>query len=99
MACPWMSFFCYLNLFLQATLNGQVSSLQSTVDRLYLGCEFIERQERYASPVEVLSLKKNITSRMQDLLAFMPDSSASSNAGADLEFVSNFQVSSHLTTK
>ena len=78
-------------VFLQVTLSGQISSMQTIVDRLYMGCEFIDKLIRYAPATEALSFKKQINSRIQELLAFQPDNT-NSVSGSDLEFVSNYQV-------
>ena len=77
--------------YLQVTLSGQISSMQTIVDRLYMGCEFIDKLIRYAPATEALSFKKQINSRIQELLAFQPDNT-NSVSGSDLEFVSNYQV-------
>ena len=78
---------------IQVTLRGQVSSMQSYIDRLYLGCEFIDRLLKHAPPIEALGLKKLVASRIKELMAFQPDdSNASATDRSDLEFVSNFQV-------
>ena len=78
-------------VFLQVTLSGQISSMQTIVDRLYMGCEFIDKLIRYAPATEALSFKKQINSRIQELLAFQPDNT-NSVSGSDPEFVSNYQV-------
>lgn len=55
-----------------------------------MGCEFIDKLVKYASAAEVLVYKKQVSSTIQELLAFQPDNNVGS--GTDLEFVSNYQV-------
>ncbi|XP_067950148.1 brain tumor protein-like isoform X2 [Watersipora subatra] len=77
----------------QVTLRGQVASMQSYIDRLYMGCEFIDKLIKHAPATEALSQKKLVSSRVKELLAFQPDdSNALSSGRSDLEFVSNFQA-------
>ena len=83
--------YTWVWVFLQVTLSGQISSMQTIVDRLYMGCEFIDKLIRYAPATEALSFKKQINARIQELLAFQPDNT-NSVSGSDLEFVSNYQV-------
>lgn len=86
------------SVYVQATLRGQVSSMQSFIDRLYMGCEFIDKLVKYAPPTEALSQKKLVSNRMKELMAFQPDDGSSSAADrSDLEFVSNFQVNNQVT--
>lgn len=67
--------------------------MQSYIDRLYMGCEFIDKLVKHAPPTEALSQKKLVGGRIRDLLGFQPDDSNSATTDrSDLEFVSNYQV-------
>lgn len=69
--------------------------MQSVVDQLYSGCDFIDRLSKYSAPTEMLISKRRIDERLHRLLAFQPDQAALGCANdLELEFISNFQVCS-----
>lgn len=86
--------------FLQVTLSVVTQRVQETLDRMYQTVEFGERLLSHASPPQILVFKKLLETRLQALLAGVPEPSVamSTAAAGELEFVANYsavQVSAH----
>lgn len=84
------------NLYItrQVTLSVVTQRVQETLDRMYQTVEFGERLLRHASPPQILVFKKLLESRLQALLAGVPEPSVamSTAAAGDLEFVANYSA-------
>ena len=64
--------------------------MQECIERLYQGCEFIEKVVKHASNTEILLFKKRLNTHLQNIMGYTPDSHL--NNGVDVEFVSNYQA-------
>jgi len=68
--------------------------VQETLDRMYQTVEFGDRLLRHASPPQILVFKKLLETRLQALLAAVPEPTLAMAAAAagDLEFVANYSA-------
>lgn len=84
------------NLYIsrQVTLSVVTQRVQETLDRMSQTVEFGERLLRHASPPQILVFKKLLETRLQALLAGVPEPSftMSTAAAGDLEFVANYSA-------
>ena len=74
----------------QAALSTLAQRMQDAIERLYQGCEFIDKLLKHASSTEVLLFKKMLDYKMQGIISYVPDINTCN--GPDLEFVSNYQA-------
>ncbi|UYV79631.1 brat [Cordylochernes scorpioides] len=63
--------------------------IQETIDKANSITEFFDRMLKFSTPVEMLLFKKNLESKIQSILSFLPDINVQN---VDLEFVSNYQA-------
>ncbi|ODM98140.1 B-box type zinc finger protein ncl-1 [Orchesella cincta] len=84
------------NLYItrQVTLSVVTQRVQETLDRMYQTVEFGEHLLRHASPPQILVFKKFLETRLQTLLAGVPEPSLAmaTAAAGDLEFVANYSA-------
>ena len=74
----------------QVSISTLAQKIQENIERLYQGCEFVEKVLKFASITEALLFKNMVEQRFQNMFNFSPD--MNNQAYFDLEFVSNFQV-------
>ncbi len=74
----------------QMSISSTTTRMQESVEKLYQGCEFIEKLIKYANPSEILHFKKMLDTRLQNIMSYMPDLNTSNSF--DIEFVSNYQA-------
>ncbi|XP_074649631.1 protein brain tumor-like isoform X2 [Tubulanus polymorphus] len=74
----------------QVLVNGMVQKMQDGIEKLYQGCEFIDKLVKHANSTEILMFKKMIDAKIQSILNYVPESNLQN--AFDLEFVSNFQA-------
>ena len=74
----------------QTALNSVSTRMQECIEKLYHGCEFIEKILKYCSSTEALLFKKNLDSKLQNIISYTPEINLSN--GCDVEFVSNYQA-------
>jgi tripartite motif-containing protein 2/3 len=74
----------------QVAISGLNQKIQENIDRLYLGCEFLEKILKYASVTEALLFKNLVEQRFRNMFNFCPD--INNQSYIDIEFVSNFQA-------
>ncbi|ELU16635.1 hypothetical protein CAPTEDRAFT_22788, partial [Capitella teleta] len=74
----------------QVSLSTTAQQMQETIKKLYLGCDFIDKLMKHASPTETLMFKHMLDSKLHSMLGYSPD--ITSPAAFELEFVSNFQA-------
>jgi len=78
----------------QVTLSVVTQRVKETLDRMYQTVEFGDRLLHNASPPQILLFKKLLESRLQALLAAIPEPTLAMAAAAagDLEFVANYSA-------
>lgn len=78
----------------QITLSVVTQRVKETLDKMYQTVEFGDRLLPHASPEQVLDFKKQLETRLQSLLAAVPEPTLAMAAAAagDLEFVANYSA-------
>ena len=78
----------------QVTLSVVSQRVKETLDRMYQTVEFGDRLLRNASSPQILLFKKLLESRLQTLMATIPEPTIAMAAAAagDLEFVANYSA-------
>lgn len=74
----------------QIALNSVSTRMQECIEKLYHGCEFIEKIIKYASSTEALLFKKTLDTKLQSIISYTPEINLSNSC--DVEFVSNYQA-------
>ncbi|XP_060082373.1 B-box type zinc finger protein ncl-1-like [Ylistrum balloti] len=74
----------------QVSISTLAQKIQENIDRLYQGCEFVDKVLKFASITEALLFKNLVEQRFQNMFNFSPD--MDNQAYFDMEFVSNFQA-------
>ena len=74
----------------QLAISATAQRMQEAIEKLYQGCEFIDKIHKHASNTEILMFKKNLDARLQNIMSYSPDINCSN--GFDVEFVSNYQA-------
>ncbi len=74
----------------QLQISATAQRMQESIERLYQGCEFIDKVTKHASNTEILMFKKMLDARMHNIMAYNPDVNAGNSF--DIEFVSNYQA-------
>ncbi|XP_064637798.1 brain tumor protein-like [Lineus longissimus] len=75
----------------QVLLNSMADKIQDAIDRLYQGCEFVEKLLKHSGNTEILMFKKMIDTKVNNIMSYTPDIN-NLETSFDLEFVSNFQA-------
>ncbi|KAK6172582.1 brain tumor protein [Patella vulgata] len=74
----------------QVAISTLAQKITESVEKLYLGSEFVDRLIKHASMTEALLLKNFIEQRFQNMFNYLPDLNKENYF--ELEFVSNFQA-------
>ena len=74
----------------QVHLSTVAQKMQESIEKLYQGCDFIDKLVKYATPTEVLLFKKMLDSRLNNAMAYTPEINLSNST--EVEFVSNYQA-------
>lgn len=74
----------------QVAISSLAQKIQENIDRLFQGCEFVDKVVKYASITEALMFKNLVEQRFQNMFNFCPD--INNQMYFDIEFVSNFQA-------
>ncbi|KAJ8297484.1 hypothetical protein KUTeg_024015 [Tegillarca granosa] len=74
----------------QVAISSLAQKIQENIERLYQGCEFVDKVLKFASITEGLMFKTLIEQRFQNMFNFTPD--INNQSYFDIEFVSNFQA-------
>ena len=74
----------------QVSLSAVAQKMQDSIEKLYQGCEFIEKLTKYATTTEILLFKKMLLSKLNSLLSYVPELNNPGNF--DIEFISNYQA-------
>ncbi|ESP00015.1 hypothetical protein LOTGIDRAFT_178023 [Lottia gigantea] len=74
----------------QVGISTLAQKITESVEKLYLGSEFVDKLIKHASLTEALLLKNFIEQRFQNMFNYLPDLNKENYF--ELEFVSNFQA-------
>ena len=74
----------------QVALSTTSQRMQESIEKLYVGCEFINKITGNASNTEILMYKKMLDSKLQTIIGYQPEINLSN--AYDIEFVSNYQA-------
>lgn len=75
----------------KVSLSTLAQKMHENIDRLYQGCDFLDKLLKHANSTEILLFKNFIDQCFQNLLNSVPDINNQLNM-FDIEFVSNFQA-------
>lgn len=73
----------------QVAISTLAQKIQQNIERLYSGCEFIDKVLKHASITESLLFKNLIEQRFHNMFNYSPDLN---NQFFDIEFISNYQA-------
>ena len=62
----------------QLAISATAQRMQKAIEKLYQGCEFIDKIHKHASNTEIMMFTKRLHSRLDDIMSY----------GFDVEFVS-----------
>ena len=74
----------------QNHLSGVAQKIQDAIERLYQGCEFVEKLIKHAGSSEILMYSKTLNTKMQNVINFSPN--VNTQNAYHVEFVSNYQA-------
>lgn len=74
----------------QVSLSTVAQKMQQCIEKLYQGCEFIDKLVKHSSHTEILMFKKMLDVKLENLLSYNPEINMSN--AFDIEFVSNYQA-------
>ena len=74
----------------QVSLSTVAQQMQQSIEKLYLGCDFIDKLIKNTSHTEILMYKKMIDTKLENLLVYNPEINMTN--AFDIEFVSNYQA-------
>ena len=74
----------------QVSLSTVAQKMQQCIEKLYQGCEFIDKLVKHSSHTEILMFKKMLDVKLENLLNYNPEINMSN--AFDIEFVSNYQA-------
>ncbi len=74
----------------QVLLSTVAQKMQDSIEKLYQGCDFLEKILKHASHTEILMFKKMSDTKLHNLLNYSPEINMQN--AFDIEFVSNYQA-------